>query len=147
MSLDAKLIGARIRSLRVARGLSQDALGKQIKADGPLVSLWETGKRLPSLRSRAKLAEFFKIEIEFLSGDGTERLAEVREMALTHSKKVLETGEASAAEVNAVNNVITRAVSDAEKAASAREASISQQMRGAREEFLRKLARLGLDQG
>jgi transcriptional regulator with XRE-family HTH domain len=140
MSLDAKLIGARIKSLRVAKGLSQEALAKQIKTDGALLSLWETGKRLPSLRSRAKLAEFFKIEIEFLS-------AEVREMALTHSKKVLETGEASAAEVNAVNNVITRAVSDAEKAASAREARINQQMRGAREEFLRKLARLGLDEG
>jgi transcriptional regulator with XRE-family HTH domain len=138
MSLDAKLIGARIKSLRVAKGLSQEALAKQIKTDGALLSLWETGKRLPSLRSRAKLAEFFKIEIEFLSGDGTERLAEV---------KVLETGEASAAEVNAVNNVITRAVSDAEKAASAREARINQQMRGAREEFLRKLARLGLDEG
>ncbi len=147
MSLDAKAIGARIRTLRVARGLSQVALGKAVKTNGSLVSLWETGKRLPSLRSRAKLAKHFKVSIEYLSCDGRERLSEVREKALGHSQKILEGGDVSAADINALNNTLKNSESDAEKAASALEESLRQQMRDAGAEFLRKLARLRLDEG
>jgi transcriptional regulator with XRE-family HTH domain len=144
MSLDAKFVGARIRNLRVENGLSQVALGKKIKVNGSLISLWECGKVLPALRSRVKLAKFFKVGVEYLSGDGSQNRAEVRDMALAHSKKKLRTGKASAADVQAA---IKSATSDAEKAASAREEEIRQLMRGAREEFLRKLARFQSEEG
>jgi len=147
MSLDAKSVGARIRNLRVEKGLSQTALGKKIAVAGSIISLWECGKVRPSLRSRAKLAKFFRVGIEFLSGDGGQTLAEVRDMALSHSKKKLQTGNASAADVNAANNAVRSAATDGGKGANAREEDLRERMNDAREEFLGKLARFESDEG
>lgn len=136
MSLDAKAVGARIRNLRVEKGLSQVALGKKIKVNDGLISQWERGKRFPALRSRVKLTKFFKVEMEFLSGDTRQSRAEMRDMALALSKKKLRTGRASAADVrDAIRS------SDTEKAIQARDDEIRQRMKDAQEEFLRKLAR------
>jgi transcriptional regulator with XRE-family HTH domain len=138
MSLDAKRIGARIRKLRVARGLSQAALKKEIKCGG--VSKWETGGMLPTLRSRVKLAEFFKVSIEYISCDGDERFHDMREMALEQTKKALEGDNPSSVVVRNAAALSARAAPDAEKSANDREEEIRQLMRDARDSFRRKLA-------
>jgi transcriptional regulator with XRE-family HTH domain len=146
MSLDAKAIGMRIMHLRTAKGLSQRALADAIKADKGLISRWETGNKTPSLRSRVKLADYFKVSIEFISCNGSERVAELRERALGQSKKVLEDEKSSAAQRQMAAKVAWLPTADAEKSADAREDALQQLMRDAGEEFLRKLARLRLDE-
>jgi transcriptional regulator with XRE-family HTH domain len=73
MSLDANGIGARIRKLRVNKCLSQTALGEAIGTNPGLISIWEAGKRPPSLRSQKKLADFFNVSPEFIAGSGNSR--------------------------------------------------------------------------
>lgn len=147
MSLDAKFIGARIKRLRTAKGLSQVELGKEISTNGTVVCLWETGKVLPSLRFRRKLATFFGVEIEFLSSDGTERVAELREKAITRSKEIFEDKNASTGGLGIATKVALQNPSDAEKAANAREEQFRQLMKGAHERLLRKLSRLRTEVG
>jgi transcriptional regulator with XRE-family HTH domain len=144
MLLDAKAIGGRIRNLRIAKGMSQAALGKKIKTDGALVSLWETGKRTPSLRKRVSLATFFKVSIEYISCDGDQRSA-VRDMVLTRSRKKLEAGKATSADIRAATAAAP--ASDAERSISAREEHLKQLMEGAHERLLRKLSRLRAEVG
>jgi transcriptional regulator with XRE-family HTH domain len=146
MSLDAKAIGARIRRLRVAKGLTQESFAKANKTHRATVSLWETGQRLPGVRWRAKLAKYFKVSIEFISCDPDGQLAELREMTIGQSRKILENENSSAAQRQMAAKVAWLPSSDADKTASAREKELQQLMRDAGEEFLRKLARLRLDE-
>jgi transcriptional regulator with XRE-family HTH domain len=138
MSLDAKLIGARIRKLRLARGLSQRALGKALGAKFGHVGDWESGVHAPGLTNRSKLAEFFKVSIEFISCDGDQRSA-VRDMALTLSKEALESGKATSADIRTVATLTASAASDAEKAVSAREEEFQNLMKGVHERLICKL--------
>ena len=122
--------------MRVEKGLSQVALGKKIKVNDGLISQWERGKRFPALRSRMKLKNFFKVEMEFLSGDSRQSRAELCDMAVGLSKKKLRSGKASAAELRDAMKA-----ADTEKTMQARDEEMRQRMKDAREEFLRKLAR------
>lgn len=142
MSHDAKKIGARIKRLRRARGLTQTELAKILQTGPTSVNLWETGRHTPNLHSLTKLAAHFKVDIEFISGEGNQRLLETREKALAQSLRILESRDPTAAQLNAATNVIARATTEAEKAAADREEQFQELMDGAHERLLRKLARL-----
>lgn len=73
----ARLVGRRIRELREQRGWDQAdvaaAVGEQFSRSA--ISNFETGARLPSLRTLLRLAETFDIELPLLLLDRHANLA------------------------------------------------------------------------
>ncbi|HEY3412783.1 MAG TPA: helix-turn-helix domain-containing protein [Armatimonadota bacterium] len=56
-------VAQRIRALRTARGLSQEALAKSLAVATNTVSRWETGAYRPSIEDLDKLARFFRVSV------------------------------------------------------------------------------------
>lgn len=58
-----------LQKLRLEKGLSINKLATIIKVSPTTISLWEKGKRNPSLKNLMKLSKFFEVTIETLSND------------------------------------------------------------------------------
>ena len=60
----------RLKELRIEKGLSQRELAKQLNNSITYVaiSLWEANERIPNLQSVMLLAEFFGVDVDYLSG-------------------------------------------------------------------------------
>ena len=67
MKTTKELLGARIKELRKAKGLSQDELSEKINIDPKHLSRIEVGKSYPSLDTLEKTANARKIEIDFVT--------------------------------------------------------------------------------
>lgn len=65
---DRKILGERLKLLRTERNLGQNALAKLLDVSNASISLWETGKQLPSSEAVFKLAVFFDVSADFLLG-------------------------------------------------------------------------------
>jgi transcriptional regulator with XRE-family HTH domain len=61
-------MGQRLRELRLARGLTQEQLARQIDVGLDAVRKWERGKRTPMLDMAAKLADALECTIDELAG-------------------------------------------------------------------------------
>lgn len=61
-------MGERLKLLRTERALGQNALAKQIDVSNASISLWETGKQLPSSEAVFKLAVYFGVSADYLLG-------------------------------------------------------------------------------
>ena len=61
-----RLLGERVRELRLARGWSQEELGERCDLDRTYVSGIERGVRNPTLTVIASIAAGFKVSIEEL---------------------------------------------------------------------------------
>ena len=61
-------LGTRIRALRKARGLSQEALAQSLEVSRQAVTKWEDGSSLPSTANLFALAGFFGIPLAELTG-------------------------------------------------------------------------------
>jgi transcriptional regulator with XRE-family HTH domain len=59
----------RIRELRENMEMQQKELAIALKVSQPTISDWESGRKLPSAKSTMKLASFFKVSVEFLTGN------------------------------------------------------------------------------
>jgi transcriptional regulator with XRE-family HTH domain len=66
MKTTKELLGARIKELRKARGLSQEQLSEKINIDPKHLSRIEVGKSYPSLDTAEKLAKALGVEIKDL---------------------------------------------------------------------------------
>lgn len=75
-SAAARALGAQLRILRKAAGLSLRELEKQVHFSNAKISMWENGHRLPSLNDLAKMLDALKA-----SGDERERLLGMRREA------------------------------------------------------------------
>lgn len=63
-------IGARIRTLRIAAGLTQDGLATLVGVGaGQVVSRWERGLQIPRLNTAAAIAEALGVPMEALVRD------------------------------------------------------------------------------
>ncbi len=67
--MDIKHIGNNILKLRLGRGLTQEALGKQIGLTPSAISNIEKSISYPSIDTLIKLAEFFGVTLDYLSTD------------------------------------------------------------------------------
>lgn len=68
-SKDAALeIGAQIRSLRKARGISQDTLAAQLGVTYQAVSKWENNSTMPDITMLPAIARYFRVSIDYLLG-------------------------------------------------------------------------------
>jgi len=60
--------GKRIKELRQDKKLSQEQLGKEINISQDMISLWETGKLLPTTEYVILLAKFFNESSDYILG-------------------------------------------------------------------------------
>lgn len=58
----------RLKKLRKEKGLSQQDLSIALDIPRTTISSWESGSRTPELMTMQKLAEFFKVPIDYLLG-------------------------------------------------------------------------------
>jgi transcriptional regulator with XRE-family HTH domain len=81
MKTTKELLGARIKELRKARGLSQDQLLERVNIDSKHLSRIEVGKSYPSLDTLEKIARALNVEIK----DLFEYMHEVKGKELTEN--------------------------------------------------------------
>lgn len=66
MKTTKELLGARIKELRKAKGLSQEELSEKVGIDSKHLSRIEVGKSYPSLDTLEKIANALSVEIKDL---------------------------------------------------------------------------------
>lgn len=148
MSTRAIIVGKRIRQLRLARGWSQRRLAAALgKCSYKRISDWETGKFLPALARRATIATELGTTIEALFLEPSEQIAVAREKAMKKTMTIFDDKGSSAAAINAATKILAQAEAPVGKTASASEEEMRLKLRTARDEFFRKLARLGGEEG
>ena len=67
--MNTKIIGERIRELRIDNKMSQEAFGKKLGLSQDTISFWETGKGLPSVIDVIHMIELFSKENDHISAD------------------------------------------------------------------------------
>jgi len=63
------MFGKRLRDLREKNNLQQKELAKELNVLEATVSMWETGKRIPYSDMLIKIANYFKVSIDYLLGN------------------------------------------------------------------------------
>jgi transcriptional regulator with XRE-family HTH domain len=58
----------RLLELRKSKNLSQQALAEVIGLSKSIISMYERGERLPSYEAQEALADYFNVDIDFLTG-------------------------------------------------------------------------------
>lgn len=58
----------RLKELREENNLSQAMLASQVGLTHTAIGLWEQNKRIPNLEAAIRLAKFFKVSLDYLSG-------------------------------------------------------------------------------
>jgi len=89
-TMDQKKIGAFIASLRKEKGMTQEALGEQMRVTNKTVSRWENGNYMPDIGLLLPLAETLGVSVnELLSGEKLTG-ADYREKAEENLVEVLQ---------------------------------------------------------
>lgn len=65
---DQNVFGMNLRELREERGIGQISLANALGVSKGIISLWENGKREPTLRYLIAIAKFFQVSIDSLAG-------------------------------------------------------------------------------
>lgn len=60
--------GEKLKYLRLEKGLGQIQLAKELDVGKTIISLWEQGKRMPTLPRLVVIAQFFNVTIDYLAG-------------------------------------------------------------------------------
>ena len=60
--------GERLKELRQEKNIGQVELAAKIGVSKGIISLWEQGKREPTLSSLVAIADYFSITIDYLIG-------------------------------------------------------------------------------
>ncbi len=60
--------GERLRDLRQEKNIGQVELATKIGVSKGIISLWEQGKREPTLSSLVAIADYFNVTIDYLIG-------------------------------------------------------------------------------
>lgn len=69
MSDYKKNIGARVRTARLLRGLTQEQLAEKLDASVSCISRFETGSSVPSIKSLLELSDILDVGIEYFLYD------------------------------------------------------------------------------
>ena len=62
------MISERIRELRKSSGLTQIEFAQKLNVSHATVAMWETEKRTPGIETIKKIAEFFGVSVDYLTG-------------------------------------------------------------------------------
>ena len=78
-----EIVTCRVRTFRIARGLTQENLAKQADLNCTHISKIESGKRLPSLKSICRLADALDVEpYELLVAEETAKTSNYKKQQL-----------------------------------------------------------------
>ena len=80
--MDAKMVGSRIRDIRMHRGLTQAELAQQVNMSLKHISAIECGIRLPSLDTLIAIANELRIDTNTLLQDSLTVSAQIESSAL-----------------------------------------------------------------
>ena len=72
MGINQEIIGARIKSKRVEREITQKALAEEVGISPPAINRFEKGIKTPSIDTLTKLAKTLGVSTDFLLGSGAE---------------------------------------------------------------------------
>jgi transcriptional regulator with XRE-family HTH domain len=72
--MENKMFQKRLKELRKEKKLSQEELGEVINVSGRTISYFEAGERTPSPEILSKLADIFKVSVDYLLGRTSLRL-------------------------------------------------------------------------
>ncbi|MBR3978262.1 MAG: helix-turn-helix transcriptional regulator [Oscillospiraceae bacterium] len=72
-------LGENIRSLRIAKGITQEQLGYEMGVSAQAVSRWENGATYPDITMLPMIADFFDVTLDELMGRGRELETNERE--------------------------------------------------------------------
>ena len=61
-------LGENIRSLRIAKGVTQEQLGYELGVTSQAVSRWENGATYPDITMLPVIADFFDVSADYLLG-------------------------------------------------------------------------------
>ena len=61
-------VSQRLKELRKSRDMTQEAVAKEIHVSRPTYTEYELGKKRPSLETLVKLADFYKVSLDYLTG-------------------------------------------------------------------------------
>lgn len=71
----------RIKELREKRGLPQKALAADLGVSQPTICDWESGRKIPSAKSTAKLADYFRVSTDYILGREDTNIIPIRDIA------------------------------------------------------------------
>ena len=66
--VNAKKVADRLKEIRAELKLSQEKFGKILSVSQDTVSLWETGKSLPSVETVIELCERYGVSADYVLG-------------------------------------------------------------------------------
>lgn len=87
------MLGPNVRRLRLARGMSQEELGRKVGASKQSVSNWENGNIMPSVDLLLRLADCFGVSTDLLLGRESRRALDVTgltEVQTTHIQQLID---------------------------------------------------------
>ena len=87
VTIQSKFTMNRIRILRKAKKVSMKTLGVQIGVSESTISLYENGKRQPDLQTLSRLADYFEVSIDYLTGRTASPKSEMPSSLITISEK------------------------------------------------------------
>lgn len=74
-------MGDKIQKLRKTKGWSQKHLAEMIGTSGPIIGRYERGEMTPSVEVAKKMAESFKVTLDYLVDD-TDSVADIKDKAM-----------------------------------------------------------------
>ena len=86
-------ISENIRQLRIAKGINQVELAKELGVTKQCVSNWENDNILPSIEMLIKIADFFGVSTDFLLGITKEKVIDVeglKDEEISHLRAIAE---------------------------------------------------------
>ena len=89
-------LGENIRSLRTARGITQEQFGYEMGVSSQAVSRWENGATYPDITMLPMIADFFDVTLDELMGRGRELDTNEREAFFTRMHEMYDRGEIAA---------------------------------------------------
>ena len=66
-----KILGARVKDLRLQKGLSQEQLAEKMGVTRQTISNWELDESSPDLKQGKELSKIFNVSLDDLTGDLT----------------------------------------------------------------------------
>lgn len=86
-------LGENIRSLRIARGITQEQFGYEMGVSAQAVSRWENGATYPDITMLPLIADFFDVTLDALMGRGQELETGEREAFFKRTQEMYRCGE------------------------------------------------------
>ena len=86
-------LGENIRSLRTAKGITQEQFGYEMGVSAQAVSRWENGATYPDITMLPMIADFFDVSLDELMGRGQARDPSEKETFFTRVHEMYDQGK------------------------------------------------------